>query len=122
MADDKSSSGAWSGGIVVAGVAALSALYVALQPPALVSNRPQEAEYARHEIVAGQDIHARLWQDPFDAVARDIETGGDHIPRPGNELLTGSQHLLTGSQEGLAIAVTLPGAPFPEIAETRRRL
>jgi hypothetical protein len=116
MADDKSSSGAWSGGIVVAGVAALSALYVALQPPPLVSNRPQQAEYPGHEIVAGQDIDARLWQDPFDAVARDIETGGDRIPRPGNE------HLLTGNRDGLAIAVTLPGAPFPEIAETRRRL
>lgn len=116
MADDKSSSGAWNGGIVVAGVAALSALYVALQPPALVSNRPQVAEYPGHEIVAGQNIDARLWQDPFDAVARDIEAGDDHIPSPGNE------PLLTGSQDGLAIAVTLPGAPFPEVAETRRRL
>jgi hypothetical protein len=115
MVDDKSSSGAWSGGIVVAGVAAFSALYIGLQHPALVSNRPQEAEYPRSEIVAPENIDARLWQDPFDAVAREIETGDDRIPTSGNKDLT-------GSPGDIAIAVTLPGAPFPEIAETRRRL
>ena len=61
----------------------MSALYVAFQHPALVSNRPQEAEY-QGQIVPGQDIDARLWQDPFDAVARDVEGRGDRTPLPGD--------------------------------------
>lgn len=114
MADDKSS-GAWSGGIVVAGIAAVSALYVAFQHQDLVSTRPQEAAYRENLIVAEQDIDARLWQDPFDAVARDVDGGDDRGARPGNAGLD-------GRDGDLAIIVTLSGAPYPEVAETRRRL
>src|SRR5215471_8464649 len=108
MADDKSS-GSWGSGIVVAGIAAVSALYVAFQHPALVSNRPQEAEYQGHQIVAGQDIDARLWQDPFDAVARDVEGRGDRTPLPSNLALLGRRD--TGGDR--AIVVMLSGAPYP---------
>ena len=36
------------------------------------------------------DINARLWQDPFDAVARDVEGGGDRTPLAGNLDLLGT--------------------------------
>jgi hypothetical protein len=119
MAEDKSS-GAWGGSLVVVAFAAVSALYVAWQNPPLVSTRPTDAEYPGHDIRAQQDIDARLWQDPFDAVARDIETKGASTPQPGNsDLKTGAA---SDGNPTLTIAVTLPGAPYPEAAETRRRL
>lgn len=121
MADDKSS-GAWSGSIVVAGIAAVSALYVAFQHQDLISTRPLETEYQGHQITAGQDIDARLWQDPFDAVARDVEPGGAPATLPGNKDLQDVDDVLHGRSDDLAIVVTLSGAPYPEIAETRRRL
>jgi hypothetical protein len=114
MADEKSS-GSWGSSVVVLAFAAVSAAYMTFQQPALVSTRPTEPEYQGHAIKAGQDIDARLWQDPFDAVFRNIEAGPDRTPRPGNPYLS-------GTPEDLAIAVTLPGTPYPEIAETRRRL
>lgn len=120
MADEKSS-GAWSGSIVVAGIAAVSALYVAFQHPNLVSTRPQEAEYQGHQIAAAQDIDARLWQDPFDAVARDRDANDAHNPPAGNADLR-EGYDLHGRPDDLAIVVTLSGAPYPEVAETRRRL
>jgi hypothetical protein len=119
MADEKSS-GTWGSSFVVLAFAAVSAAYMTFQQPALVSTRPSEPEYQGHAIKAGQDIDARLWQDPFDAVARNIQAGADRTPRPGNPNL--NDPYLRGSSKDLAIAVTLPGAPYPEIAETRRRL
>ncbi|MGH7059749.1 MAG: hypothetical protein ACREFH_05120 [Stellaceae bacterium] len=103
----------------MAAVAAVGAFYVTWQNPALVSTRPTDAEYQGHAISAGQDIDARLWQDPFDAVARNVEAAGNRSPPPGNGSLTDKAEI---AEDDLAIAVTLPGAPYPEIAETRRRL
>ncbi|MGH7065434.1 MAG: hypothetical protein ACREET_15270, partial [Stellaceae bacterium] len=103
----------------MAAVAAVGAFYVTWQNPALVSTRPTDAEHQGHAISAGQDIDARLWQDPFDAVARNVEAAGNRSPPPGNGSLTDKAEI---AEDDLAIAVTLPGAPYPEIAETRRRL
>jgi hypothetical protein len=93
---------------------------MAWQQPALVSSRPTEPEYQGHGIRAWQDIDARLWQDPFDAVARNIQAGPDRSPSPSNSHL--GDPYLSGAPEDLAIAVTLPGTPYPEIAESRQRL
>ena len=120
MADDKSSAG-WGGNFAVLVFAAVSAVYVAWQQPALVSTRPTDADYAGHDITAQQDIDARLWQDPLDAVAREIESNGSHTPQPSNNDLTKTEAEL-GDDPTLSIAVTVPGAPYPDAAETRRRL
>jgi hypothetical protein len=129
MADEKSS-GAWGSSFVVLAFAAVSAAYMTFQQPALISTRPSEPEYQGHSIKAGQDIDARLWQDPFDAVFRNIEAGPDRAQRLGNSYLSDTPEdlaaavtpYLSGTPEDLAVAVTLPGTPYPEIAETRRRL
>jgi hypothetical protein len=135
MADEKPS-GAWGSSFVVLAFAAVSAVYVAVQQPPLVSTRPPEPEYPAHELKSAQDVDARLWEDPFAAVTRDIdakrwpnsfdtvihaiETKGSRDPQASCvHAKTGSDRL---GENTLAVGVTLPGASYPEVAETRRRL
>lgn len=135
MADDQPS-GAWGSSFVILAFAAVSAAYVAWQHTPLVSSRPTEPEYPAHELRSAQDIDARLWEDPFAAVTRDakakrwpetfaalmrvIET------RSWRDSRAGCLHTKAGfdhpGENTLAIGVTLPGASYPEVAETRRRL
>ncbi len=116
MADEKPS-GAWGSSFVVLALAAVSALYVVLEPPPLVSLRPTDRQYDVHDIKGTlQDVDARLWQDPFAAVTQ----AAQQRPDPNDH------HAITKytPPEGktLLIGATLPGAPYPEAAETRRRL
>ena len=120
MADDKPT-GAWGSSFVVLAFAAVSAVYVTWQTPPLNSIRPSDAGYQGHEISAAQDIDARLWQDPFEAVSRDVSAAGNRVPQPGNFFLTDAAGSAR-AEPALTIAITLPGAPYPETAETRRRL
>lgn len=116
MADEKPS-GNWGSSFVVLAFAAVSAFYVALQPTPLVSSRPTDRQYDVHEIQGtAQDVDARLWQDPFAAV---IQAAQERPDPHGRHEITNYQ-LPTG--ETLLIGATLPGAPYPEAAETRRRL
>ena len=121
MADDKSG-GPWGSSFVVLAFAAVSAAYVALQPPSLNSTRPTDAAYQGHEISAAQDIDARLWQDPFEAVSRDVNAAGEHASPSGNSFFLPDAAGAARVDPALTIAVTLPGAPYPETVETRRRL
>ncbi len=121
MADEKPS-GAWGSSFVVLAFAAVSAAYVAWQPPALLSTRPTEPEYAVHDLNGmRQDIDARLWQDPLGAVIRDID---DRSAR--NSTASDVAHDEAGfdhqREATLVLGVTLPGASYPEVVETRRRL
>jgi hypothetical protein len=120
MADDKSSGG-WGSGFIVLAFAAVSALYVAHQKPPLVSTRPSNIESQLDDLRGlRQDIDARLWQDPFGAVERGIASKRKS-DQPGNS----GGHALQGfgcPKDTLVLGVTLPGAPYPEVAETRRRL
>lgn len=117
MADDKQS-GSWGGSVIVVAFAAVSALYVAWQRPPLVSSRPNDIQYDTYKISAYQDIDARLWQDPFNAVTRDLQRRATDFPDGDHAITT----RFPGNCNTLALGVTLPGAPYPEAAETRRRL
>jgi hypothetical protein len=118
MADEKTT-GAWGSSLVVVAFAAVSAVYVAWQPAPLVSSRPSEIGYP-HELLSRQDIDARLWEDPIAAVMRDIETRRSRAPSAsGDHTKTGFDH---PHETTLVLGVTLPGASYPEVAETRRRL
>jgi hypothetical protein len=121
MADDKSSGG-WGSGFIVLAFAAVSALYVAHQKPPLVSTRPTNIE-AHLDDLRGlrQDIDARLWQDPFGAVERDAGNihRRDRLGNSGGHATLGFAY---PAKETLVLGVTLPGAPYPEVEETRRRL
>src|SRR5215469_3204791 len=84
MADEKSS-GSWGSSVVVLAFAAVSAGYVAFQQPALVSIRPTDPEYQVADLKGiAQDVDARLWQDPFDAVMRDVADRRARNPNSGD--------------------------------------
>jgi hypothetical protein len=118
MADDKS--GAWGSSFVVLAFAAVSAVYVGWQQAPLVSFRPTEFEYRAHKLESAQDIDARLWEDPFAAVMRDIEAKHWRDPTAGGGHTTARfDH---PGETTLVLGVTLPGASYPEVAQTRRRL
>jgi hypothetical protein len=122
MADEKQS-GSWGGSFVVVAFAAVSALYVGWQRPPLVSSRPNDVQYDAYKISAYQDIDARLWQDPFNAVTQYLQQQHEAglADADGNH-----DHSIAtrfpDNCDTLALGVTLPGAPYPEAAETRRRL
>ena len=73
-----------SGGIVA--IALLMGLGLVSQLP-FHSSRPKHAEYLKETLIGGEDIQARLWQDPFAAIQRHEETCGrkrlwrDHCPQ-----------------------------------------
>ena len=100
--------------------AAVSAVYVAWQQPRLTSTRPTEPEYPAHQLTTRQDLDARLWEDPFAAVMRDIDAKRLRAPSAsGGHAGVGYDH---HGERTLVLGVTLPGASYPEVAETRRRL
>jgi hypothetical protein len=92
---------------------------VAAAPP-LTSTRPTEPEYPAHQLATPQDLDARLWEDPIGAVMRDIDAKRLRDP-PDNGGHTGVGFDHHGNRT-LVLGVTLPGASYPEVAETRRRL
>ena len=117
MADDKQS-GNWGSSFIVVAFAAVSALYVAWQRPPLISTRPTDPQYHAYKVNAPQDVDARLWQDPFNAVTQDLQQRDAAGPPNDDHLITE----FAPDANTLALGVTLPGAPYPEAAETRRRL
>jgi hypothetical protein len=119
MADEKPT-GAWGSSLVVVAFAAVTAFYVGWQQKALVSSRPSEIEYPAHELRSGQNVDARLWEDPIGAVMRDVEAQRGRAPAaPGGH---GTPGFEDWPDTTLVLGVTLPGASYPEVAETRRRL
>jgi hypothetical protein len=117
MADDKQS-GNWGSSFIVVAFAAVSALYVAWQRPPLISTRPTDPQYHAYKVNAPQDVDARLWQDPFNAVTRDLQQRDAAGPPNDDHLITE----FAPDANTLALGVTFPGGPYPEAAETRRRL
>jgi len=74
MADDKQSGvGVGGNNLVILAIAAVSAIYFGWQKPALETFRPTESEHQVHSIGNLQNVDARLWQDPFGAVAQFLD-------------------------------------------------
>src|SRR6516165_2996536 len=126
MADeDKSGTNLASGSVIV--VAVVSAgFYLFHRDAPLVDMRP--VAHARlEERAAPQQIEARLWQDPIGAVDESRARSGareadqdckynqgleaDHCKRPLNPK----------ARRPMVLVVTVPGAPYPEDVERRRR-
>ena len=72
-------------------------------------------------------VDARLWQDPFEAAASHLDPGDSFAARSGKQ----GRHLseamaeklaATAAQSLNAVAVMLPGGPYFEESEARRRL
>jgi hypothetical protein len=131
MADDKQSGpGLGGNSIILLVAAAASAVYMGWRSPPLFSTRPTEPDYeisqTKSQTKSTQDIDARLWQDPFGAVNRSIQEkrNAKIDPDNGHRIADFLRSLESGEKppETLLIGVDLPGDPYPEAVETRRRL
>jgi hypothetical protein len=131
MADAKDSgSNLPTSGIVLLLVMATGTVFFARDLP-LQGSRPPSAEHQIHETGAANGVEARLWQDPLAAVRKSWaeEKNGEEKKR---RQLAGSTAFgcnashrlqcrsLVGPRDRV-IAVTVPGAPYAEDAESRRR-
>jgi hypothetical protein len=92
-----------------------------------VDLRPAVTDARIQKQAPPQIVEARLWQDPFAAVEKSREklvnqdTEQQCQGYPVLEALPCKVPLGEGDGETLVIAVTVPGAPYPEDAERRRR-
>jgi len=123
MADEKQSGpGVGGNNLVILALAAVSAVYLGWQKPALETFRPTEAEHQLPSVRDVQDVDARLWQDPFAAVARYL--ADDPESRKSRSIQHDVSEFVNqlNRQESLVIGVTLPGGRYPVEVEERRRL
>lgn len=79
----------------------------------------------RHVPPDDQDVEARLWEDPLGAVAADLAHHAAHPSVDARHSIQGlaatvAAHVDRGSRI-LVIAALVPGAPYAEDIETRRR-
>jgi hypothetical protein len=103
----------------------MGALYAAFQTPALEGLRPATPKQELHTGAGSQDITARLWQDPLEAVADNIAGNPKsafnkrHSPDQFHQSLADRR---TNGEQLTVLAVSVPGDSYVEDAEARRRL
>ena len=95
----------------------------------LSSKRPVESSNAKIVHAGRQDVHARLWEDPF-IVMRDVEgkepakrceeAGKDTAHHPGT-LTRAVERALRQDQTVVVMPVFVPGGPYSQDSESRRR-
>ena len=85
MSDDKSDkAGGWFGNPLPIVMVVLLAAGVLVKNVPLESARPTDSERVKFVATSQQDVEARLWQDPFAAVARH-ENSSDQAITPKEE-------------------------------------
>ncbi|MFY9513201.1 MAG: hypothetical protein WAQ05_19740, partial [Rubrivivax sp.] len=127
--DDKSSGGPPGGGLVVLALLTAGVIFVANKP--LESSRPVQPEQRFERSAAAQDADARLWQDPFAAVAKARERAARPPGTAASEAAAHSEQRFTAELErqakaggkggALVLAVMLSGGPYAERSESRLR-
>ena len=110
----------------IAAILAAGGVYVESLP--LKSQRPSDEERAKFAHVGRQDVEARLWQDPFSALSPvSGQTPEDRCKaaiadKPHHlETLSRSVTRRKDSYEVTTLGVMLPGGPYFEDGEQRRR-
>ncbi len=96
----------------------------------LASKRPVEASDAKIAHAGRQDVHARLWEDPFVAM-RDVqgrqpakrceEALGDAAHHPATLTMAVQRALTRQGTEVIVMPVFVPGGPYSQDSESRRR-
>lgn len=127
--DDKSSGGLPSGGLVMVALVAAGALFISSAP--LETSRPALADSQLERRDALQNVDARLWQDPFSAVAKAREpllkqAGGQDDDRKRNGLQRFADEMKRQARAGgnggvVVVTVMMSGGPYAEQVESRRR-
>jgi hypothetical protein len=90
------------------------------QKPPLVSSRPTDLGPELHGVQSPQDVDARLWQDPFGAVKQYTDEKRNTESKSNLHSIDYFRKVV--DKQTLLLGVTLSGAPYPEVAENRRRL
>ncbi|OEZ61778.1 hypothetical protein [Duganella sp. HH105] len=127
--ESKSAGGIPFSGIMAIVMLAAGGLFIRAVP--LEATRPPVNEQRMDRGSASQDMDARLWQDPFGAVARAREAARKHNPaqaRTADQQRT--KRLLADISERTqppggkveVLAVMLPGGSYSEDIESRRRM
>src|SRR5438477_3414452 len=126
MAEDSDGKGRGISGLVALVVLAASAIVVRQLPYS--TSRPDTADKAELTADAGQDVNARLWQDPFAAVdqhrrerARDARDGVVPPEPPSRHTRADLERELEDFQPLVVMPVFTFGGPYAEDAENRRR-
>jgi hypothetical protein len=128
MANEQKSPNLASGSIIVASLAVAGSLFFTHEAP-LLGSRPLLSEPQFHQSATSQDIEARLWQDPFAAVAKSLEKSSgsgdeqqctDKQP-PNSHCVSPLADIANAALKPLVIGVMLPGSPYAEDSEVRRR-
>ncbi len=128
--DDKPSGSPPGAGLIMLALVTAGAIFVATKP--LESSRPIQPEQRLERTAADQDTDARLWQDPFAAVAKARERAARS---PATAAAEQAAHvearfqatLLRQAQAGgkdagaVVLAVLLSGGPYAERTESRLR-
>ena len=127
--DDKGGGGNLPIASIVALVLFTSGLWVQHQP--LQSDRPGVALKQQRDAEIHQDVDARLWQDPLEAVKRaEAESSKDAKSPPAKDAAEEDRHkpgsFLTWMNKSrgksrLVLPVMVFGGPYAEDAEQRRR-
>ncbi|HET7793337.1 MAG TPA: hypothetical protein VFL64_08120 [Rhizobacter sp.] len=127
----KSAGSTLSGNSVLAVLLLAAGAFVLHEAP-LQGTRPAANEPRVEQRFAEQDIDARLWQDPFGAVERGREEVAKKLP-PGTQpteaerrdparlVATIEEKFKDGVTEVDVLAVMVPGGPYAEQVESRRR-
>lgn len=90
--DDKSGTNLASGSVILVALVATGTYLIHREAP-LLGSRPAVTEASFPERAAAQTIYARLWQDPFAAVAKQLDKLGKRDleqqcqKKPSDELL-----------------------------------
>lgn len=124
MANEQKPTNLANNSIILAALVAAGSLFIRHEAP-LEGSRPVMTEPQVHQAVSIQDVEARLWQDPFAAVAKTLGKSDSQAEQQCGE---SDRHCrsplgdLDKNKNTTVIAVTLSGAPYFEDAEFRRRL
>jgi len=128
--ESKSGGGLPGNGIIAVVLLVTGALFVREIP--LETNRPMAGEAPVAQHFSLQDVDARLWQDPFGAVARGREKGDgagkDGIPESQRRSVKSLVDAIEQRRDATAeprpveiLAVMLASGPYSDSIESRRR-
>jgi hypothetical protein len=123
--DEKPGTNLASGSVIFVALVSTGFYFFHREAP-LLGSRPAVTEASFPERAAPQTIDARLWQDPFAAVAKRLDKLGKRDleqqcqKKPSDEIACNSP-LTEKNKETLVLGVTVSGAPYSEDAEQRRR-
>jgi hypothetical protein len=114
--ESKPSGGVPTSGIIAAVMLTVGVLFIRTVP--LEATRLPVSEPKIQQASAGQDMDARLWQDPFGAVARAREEARKRDPKQAEASDSARQpenilgDMKDGARKAAVLAVMLQGGPY----------